>query len=429
MILFECICTIKGLYGNNSRFYNETYSSKNAAIAQELTEDMVDMNFLIYLPEDYFETDKRYPVVYLLHQFGSTSNSYAISNVNKIFDEIINDGDMREMIVVCPDSSLMSWWRGSWEDMIIEDLVPYINSNYRTIQDARFQGTAGASMGGQGAYSVAFHNPNYFSNVISFFGAFNYGETNSPNHIAKEEMSDFLQYYNQIFVCGNRDVYGFGTFAIELDQILRDKNVEHYFLIENGGHDDAFYIPLFDDSFIYISDSMYTLADDIEDIINLTVSNNTDNNSLSISAEITIDDKISTYFNKIPDSIYTIDTNPSMTIPVMLKVVQNEKVVYSHMDNSKFIKEATSWSITQTLTEWEMRDIDMESPYTISAIVSVLDKNIIVSINDQIDMESDSIEDGESTNSFGISSYMIMIGGVIVLLVISIIVMKKRRFR
>lgn len=96
------------------------------------------MEYLIYLPEDYDQTDKYYPTMYLLHQFSSSHTSYMVDGVNKMLDEAIADGQLDDLIVVIPNSDPNSWWKGKWEDMVINDLIPHIDANYRTIQAAIF---------------------------------------------------------------------------------------------------------------------------------------------------------------------------------------------------------------------------------------------------------------------------------------------------
>lgn len=227
------------------RFYEETYPS--AAVGK-------DMEYLIYLPEDYDQTDKYYPTMYLLHQFSSSHTSYMVDGVNKMLDEAIANGQLDDLIVVIPNSDPNSWWKGKWEDMVINDLIPHIDANYRTIQDARYRFTAGCSMGGQDAASVALTNPDKFSGFTAFYGAFNYGDYMgdiNPVTLAKKEGADYMKNFSMAFICGNQDSYGFGTGKIQLHQLLEEYGIEHYFLIENGGHDGAFYIPRFKDTVSY----------------------------------------------------------------------------------------------------------------------------------------------------------------------------------
>ena len=72
----------------------------------------------------------------------------------------------------------------------------------------------------------------------------------------ENESKEYLDQFALYFSCGNQDVYGFGEPAIELNQILMSKGVEHEFFIENGGHDSAFYIPYFVDALAYLQGQM-----------------------------------------------------------------------------------------------------------------------------------------------------------------------------
>ena len=56
--------------GASERFYEESFTSEYAAKGLGKS-GAIENNYLIYLPEDYAASDKRYPTVYLLHQFNS----------------------------------------------------------------------------------------------------------------------------------------------------------------------------------------------------------------------------------------------------------------------------------------------------------------------------------------------------------------------
>lgn len=238
-------------------FYEETFSSSYAASA--LGEGgTVENPYLIYLPKDYYESEESYPTLYLLHQFNSDHTSYKTDDINVVLDEAIAADKLDEMIVVIPNSQEESWWTGDWAKMITEELIPHIDAKYRTIPDAEHRMTAGCSMGGQGAFSVALNNPEYFSGAASFFGAFSMPPVKEDDvlEIAENESKEYLDGFALYFICGNQDVYGFGEPAIELSQILTSKDVEHEFFIENGGHDSAFYIPYFVDALAYLQEQM-----------------------------------------------------------------------------------------------------------------------------------------------------------------------------
>ena len=309
----------------NDRFYEETFTSSRAAAALGQSEP-VENKYLIYLPEGYATSGRRYPTVYLLHQFNSDHTSYKTDKINELMDAGIASGAFDEMIVVIPNSDGNSWWAGEWEKMVTEELIPLIDSKYRTIRDARYRLTAGCSMGGQGAMGVALRNPDYFSGVVSFYGAFSYGGASSPNAIAAAMPAEYMDAFSLYFICGNQDSYGFGVPAIELHKQLNAMDVNHRFFIDNGGHDSNFYVPFFVDAFAYIRGDMYRYDGSADALISGSISMNSDTVTLNFAA----DEAIQAYMNSIPASDYPLDPSPALSIPLTLEILEGDTVLMTH---------------------------------------------------------------------------------------------------
>lgn len=309
-----------------SRFFEEEFES---ALIKG------NEKYLVYLPESYYETDRYYPTVYLLHQFNSDHTSYKTDKIDRIMDESVKAGLFDEMIVIAPNSSEQSWWTGKWEKMVTEELIPLIDSKYRTIKDARFRMTAGCSMGGQGAFGVALTNPDQFSGAVSFFGALSMPPTDAENalKIAQDESEDYLNYYAMYFICGNQDSYGFGSPAIDLDRILTQRGVEHEFFIENGEHNSALYVPYVDDAFAYMRNHMYQSDGAIDGLLSGKVTVDTQE-GIKVEARFEALDGIDSYYNTIPASSYTQNPNPDFSIPLIFEVIQDGKVVFSSVEDS-----------------------------------------------------------------------------------------------
>ncbi|MDN7242531.1 alpha/beta hydrolase-fold protein [Planococcus sp. N028] len=359
------------MYGDHERFFTDTFSSKKAASASRMP-GMKEVNYRVYLPPGYFEGEERYPVVYLLHQFNSTSKSYEIDGVHTQMDEGIASGELDDMILVIPDSSATSFWRGDWEDMVTDELIPLIDTKYRTIDDARYRATAGASMGGVGAYSVGLQNPDYFTGVASFFGAFAYGGAGNPVTIANNVSAEYLKYFSHYFNSGNRDVYGFGREAIQLDQILRSKGVDHYYFIENGEHDSAFYIPFFKQAMAYTSRHRFDTKGAIAQAVSGSVEVATREGRVSITGTVQFDDEIASYLNTIPASKYTMNQNPDLVIPVTVYIEQNGKRVAAQTE----FYSMTGAGNLDISVEVVSADLDLEQPYSVKVMASVLDTNV-----------------------------------------------------
>lgn len=309
-------------------FYEETFKTAAAK----------DGKYLIYLPEDYYETERFYPTMYLLHQFNSDHTSYQIDKIDQVMNDAIEKGLFDEMIVVIPNSEEESWWSGRWRTMITDDLIPHIDAKYRTINDARYRLTAGCSMGGQGAFSVAMTNPDYFTGAVSFYGALSMAPSKREDilSIAKNEPKEYLDYFSYSFICGNQDSYGFGIPAIELNQIFEEREVEHYFFIENGGHDSSFYLPYFEESVAYVRNNMYQNDNGVDRL--LKASAKADGTKVKVAFEAS--EGIEEYFNQVPASSYTKESEKTLNIPLIIQIVKDGEVIHTKTVKKNTVSEA-----------------------------------------------------------------------------------------
>jgi enterochelin esterase-like enzyme len=127
-------------------------------------------SYLIYLPPDY-ETAKtrRYPVLYFLHGGGGNQRSGAWL-VEKV-DGQIRAGALPPFIIVLPqalpDVRFINSKDGTrpLEDVMIKDLIPHVDSTYRTMADRAGRAIEGFSMGGFGSLRLGFKFPNLFGTV------------------------------------------------------------------------------------------------------------------------------------------------------------------------------------------------------------------------------------------------------------------------
>jgi S-formylglutathione hydrolase FrmB len=133
----------------------------------------------IYLPPSYATSGtRRYPVVYLLHGYTGTDLGYfgpTGRQLHVIAERAFGANGVREMILVMPNA--MNGYGGSmysnsvttgdWEGYVADDLVEYMDANYRTIPSREARGLGGHSMGGYGALRIAMKRPDVFSAVYA----------------------------------------------------------------------------------------------------------------------------------------------------------------------------------------------------------------------------------------------------------------------
>ncbi|MGC1461273.1 MAG: alpha/beta hydrolase-fold protein [Terracidiphilus sp.] len=127
-------------------------------------------SYLIYLPPDYEKSpSKRYPVLYYLHG-GAGSQRVSDIWVQKL-DAAIKKGVCPPMIAVSieglPGGRFLDSPDGMMpiESVIIKDLIPNVDANYRTIPRRGARALEGLSMGGYGAFHFGFKFPEMFSMI------------------------------------------------------------------------------------------------------------------------------------------------------------------------------------------------------------------------------------------------------------------------
>jgi enterochelin esterase-like enzyme len=122
--------------------------------------------YTVYLPDGYETSGLRYPVFYLLHGNGQTRNDWSVSGrIQPTTDQLIASGQIPPTIIVMPDAGT-TWYIDRKENMetaFMEDLMPDVEANFRTIaaRDGRVVG--GLSMGGYGALRFALRYPEKFA--------------------------------------------------------------------------------------------------------------------------------------------------------------------------------------------------------------------------------------------------------------------------
>lgn len=139
------------------------------------------MKFDVVLPASYNSSDEHYPVLYLLHGFMQNYTVWGRNLAAAYYARLMGD-----VILVLPDGG-NSWFvnyaknndgqSNNWEDHVVEDVIGYVDSHYRT--EARREGRAisGLSMGGFGAFALGLRRPHLFISIGSTSGALSYART------------------------------------------------------------------------------------------------------------------------------------------------------------------------------------------------------------------------------------------------------------
>ncbi|HEY0828618.1 MAG TPA: alpha/beta hydrolase family protein [Bacilli bacterium] len=135
----------------------------------------------VYLPPSYrHNEDREYPVIYLLHGMNGCETDWtAKGNVHGTATSMMLSGELKESIIVMPSDGgyhtgtfYIDWFDGSgkFEQYFIYDLVPAIDSQFRTLKSKESRMIAGLSMGGYGAFVLSLRNPHLFGAAGSLSG-------------------------------------------------------------------------------------------------------------------------------------------------------------------------------------------------------------------------------------------------------------------
>ena len=143
----------------------------------------------VYTPAEYEKNpDKRYPVLYLQHGGGEDERGWPNQGcIGTILDNLIASGKAKSMIVVMncgyavyagnkypeqqPNARSSVDAFVAFEDMMVKDVIPLVDSTYRTLTDKENRAMAGLSWGGKQTLETTLHHRDLFSYIGSFSGA------------------------------------------------------------------------------------------------------------------------------------------------------------------------------------------------------------------------------------------------------------------
>jgi len=224
----------------------ETYDSKTVGAPRTLW---------IYTPPGYDKGNQKYPVFYLLHGSGNIDSSWILTGrENLIMDNLLAEGKTKPMIIVNPlgyveegvglgpvraaDASATSGRGGpanAFGDDLINDVIPYVEKNFRTLKDADHRALGGLSMGGGQTISVGFPHLDLFHTlVIMSMGAQN-ADTTYPAFFANPAATN--KTLKLLWLGVGKDDNLVGPQAKALEATLVAKGIKHVYSVTEGRHE------------------------------------------------------------------------------------------------------------------------------------------------------------------------------------------------
>ena len=195
--------------------------------------------FLVYLPPCYDEnTETRYPVLYLLHGQTYTADQWIRLGAVDELDRLILAGEFEPFIVVFPDDSYWNIPFGSgFGQRLADDIIPYIDSTYRTIPERDQRAIGGLSRGAGWAFRLGFTRPDLFSVVGLHSLAILQGD---GSKVEKWIASLPQDSHPSIFMdIGNRDQEL--KMARLVESSLNENNFPYEWHLYNGAHTEEYW--------------------------------------------------------------------------------------------------------------------------------------------------------------------------------------------
>ena len=216
---------------------------------------------IVYLPKDYYQSQKRYPVFYLLHGARGYETSWIRKGyVYETTDSLFRNGLAEPCIVVMPNVNQYnddkdfedSRFKDAFESIFevngvvetgfMQDVVHQVDSLYRTLPDKAHRAIAGLSIGGWQSIWIALNNPDSFD----YIGAFSpycwcmSAPSSYRRHFYKGMYRKFKVQFQEppkgyYLYAGKWDIMRPST--VRLHQILEKKNYPHEYFVYPGSHD------------------------------------------------------------------------------------------------------------------------------------------------------------------------------------------------
>lgn len=203
----------------------------------------------IYTPPGYDkDISKRYPVLYLQHGMGENETGWGNQgHANLIMDNLIAEGKAVPFIIVmengsvkferpreprAPGSGPSFDFAGEFKNVLFNDLIPFVEANYRVIADQKNRAMAGLSMGGMQTRIITMSRTDMFSQIGMFSGG-----SFSMDDVSKSP--GFKENVKYLFISyGSRELenprQGFGGDPIVNTEALKEAGMNAQFYVSPG---------------------------------------------------------------------------------------------------------------------------------------------------------------------------------------------------
>ncbi|MBQ9675400.1 MAG: esterase [Bacteroidaceae bacterium] len=238
--------------GERSANYNETLAHRGTVSYRWYDSNILGINrrVTVYTPYGYENSKQKYPVLYLLHGAGGDEEAWSsMGRTAQIMDNLIEQGKAVPMIVVMPNGNPGQQAAGTmglpvknydyrapenaniYVRSLVEELVPFIEKEYRAIPKKASRAIAGLSMGGGHTFAATTLYPDKFDYICPLSA----GTRESDQLDAQLQGIKKAGYKLYWIGCGTAD-FAYPNNQV-LDKALTRNGMPHTFFESTGGHE------------------------------------------------------------------------------------------------------------------------------------------------------------------------------------------------
>ena len=204
----------------------------------EIPTDTSTTLFIIYLPPCYEHfTDRHYPVLYLLNGQTYTADQWVRLGAPTTADTLIHSGQAEPFIMVFPDDRYWNLPQGEYfGQYLVNNIMPYIDANFRTIPDRQHRAIGGLSRGGGWALQVGLRLDLFGSVGLHSPAVFPEDRANIVYIIQNHDPASWPRIY--IDSGDNDRERGFNS---QFESFLTEYGIPHEWRLNPGAHDELYW--------------------------------------------------------------------------------------------------------------------------------------------------------------------------------------------
>lgn len=287
VIITGFLLTLFAAHAQNGLLVQESRVMQSRILDQEV-------RFSVCLPANYFETSEHFPVVYLLHGLGDDETSWLeYGQISQFAGKFTSEKEIVPMIFVMPQgfrTYYVNDYAGTflYQDMFVKELVPHIDSLFRTLPEREKRAVTGYSMGGFGAMILPLKQPEMFGVSVPLsmsvrtdsqymtedaggwddqwgrlFGApglkgedriTEYYKNHSPFHLLSQMSAEDVKNLRIYMDNGDKE-QTLCRSNEELHILMRNRGIPHEYRVRNGGHSFEYWCSALPNALHFISDA------------------------------------------------------------------------------------------------------------------------------------------------------------------------------